>query len=666
MAAEIFELFKWLFGEDVPEVVRKDKHSTNAKSTGAKSASAKGRKTAKRKEPDEDETLAKLHQNAQRTPEQNVQAFRRYVERKMMKYGSSSYYMADTWDKDYFSGEAQFMKDLEVAGPMHVKITRNAHYLHEMTDEQILCYYSLVHAFQENQIPKCQIFYARYYMLEVANQIYQNTAAEAWEALLVFWTRLRKAKKLGVSDPYFINLCSLFSVAHPELAVQVADDLAETGCREYGGRLYAQIKDGDYSEAGQYVRSYARLLKAEEMFGEEEFRVHTWKAFPEVFAALEEAFGKAVFCKMVLDGRVKEHWLDTYPVGRDSEAEAEDILVTDYCTFRYKLAGRWVRTGYELSELAQDFLKMVHLYTESFFREYFLCPKRKRSAARVLGKSYVYTSSSTKMVERAKKMLEDPRFEQAIAEGVREYIRKNQIVLPVKEKKKTKSEELYEMDHEGIEASGTIDLALLAKARQDAESVLSMLHDGEIDYTQEDAARSSRKLTEEEAGNVRTLADGNTVNGISASESAAGRNTTDRNVSETERHGAEMAACRISGGEKHGEGKFTAAAECTEGNGDSTGKVSAVNSGMAESAGAEESENVIFTPEEQAYLHCLLAEDVSGARTICRTARMPENVMFRNINQKALDLFEDVLLERTEDGIEILEDYRAELERRLG
>ena len=83
------------------------------------------------------------------TPERRVEAFRRYVIKlKTRKWGHNSrhydYYKVDL---SFFREEALYMKGLDANYDTHVRITREVRCLEEMSDEQILCYYTLVKDF---------------------------------------------------------------------------------------------------------------------------------------------------------------------------------------------------------------------------------------------------------------------------------------------------------------------------------------------------------------------------------------------------------------------------------------------------------------------------------------------------------------------------------------
>ena len=68
-----------------------------------------------------------------------------------------------------------------------------------------------------------------------------------------------------------------------------------------------------------------------------------------------------------------------------------------------------------------------------------------------------------------------------------------------------------------------------------------------------------------------------------------------------------------------------------------------------------------FTELEHLYLNALCEGELSKACELSRQAHIPENVMVRNINEKAIDIFSDVLLEKVDGEVTIVEDYMNEL-----
>ena len=69
----------------------------------------------------------------------------------------------------------------------------------------------------------------RYYMLEIVNLIYQDTASEAFEVLFSFWDALDDRMKLdGVGTEYFYQLCQLFMLAHQELIPRMMEELEKS------------------------------------------------------------------------------------------------------------------------------------------------------------------------------------------------------------------------------------------------------------------------------------------------------------------------------------------------------------------------------------------------------------------------------------------------------
>ena len=123
------------------------------------------------------------------TPQRKVEAFRRYVIKlkQQRNFGRDlSYYEYMQADIRLFREEALYMKGLQVEYDTHVRLSKEIRCLEEMTDEQILCYYALVKRFQQHVIGRVDMRYARYYLLELSNLIYQDTPREACEAMFSF------------------------------------------------------------------------------------------------------------------------------------------------------------------------------------------------------------------------------------------------------------------------------------------------------------------------------------------------------------------------------------------------------------------------------------------------------------------------------------------------
>lgn len=513
------------------------------------------------------------------TPERKVEAFRRYVIKlKTRKWGRNSrhydYYKVDL---SFFREEAFYMKDLDAKHDTHVRISREIRCLEEMSDEQILCYYTLVKDFRKNVIDRANMLYVKYYILELANLIYHDTPKEAFDAMLALWDVLSRDRKAdnGMTE-YFYAVCRLFMIAHTEMAKEMILLLEEKSGRDWSGRGFLKIEKGDYQEADQYILQNARLLKEEEIYSRENYIEHTWKAMPYVFRALEEELKTYHFRHVILNGFYASAYIPNYPMSDESTGDKKTVRVSRYMYFeRQSYSDYWRYWYYILRESVQDLLNLIHLYTESYMREYFLVQKkRKRSPLRILNKAYMGGADRMQDVEVLKAMVADERFESAIQQGVLAYLAESRTELPQPEKKPAASPKTGEsMDYGNRAFSAAIDRERLKKAREDARSVLGMLQEGEIDY----------EGPEEPAED-------------------AGQTDAPKQIPGTP----------------------------------------------------------VWTREEKDYIGFLYREAYEQAGTYLKEVKMPENRMVKGINEKALVLLGDILLEKEDGTVRILEEYREE------
>ncbi|HBN56675.1 MAG TPA: hypothetical protein DD414_07850 [Lachnospiraceae bacterium] len=512
------------------------------------------------------------------TPERKVEAFRRYVIKlKTRKWGKSSrhydYYKVDL---SFFREEALYMKDLDVRYDVHVRISREIRCLEEMSDEQILCYYTLVKDFRKNVVGKVNMLYVKYYILELANLIYQDTPKDAFAAMLAFWDALNGDRKIsdGMTE-YFYAVCRLFMIAHTEMAKEMILLLEEKSGQDFSGRNFLKIEKGNYKEADQYVRQNARLLKEEEIYSQEDYIKHTWKAMPCVFRALEENLKPYDFRHVILNGFYASAYIPNYPMSKENTGDKKIVRVSRYVYFeRQSYSDYWRYWYYILRESVQDLLNLIHLYTESYMREYFLVKKkRKRSSARILNKAYMGGADRIQDVEVLKSMVADERFEAAIQKGVLAYLEASRIKLPQQKKKSAVRKAIEDMDYGDRAPDAAVDHERLKKAREDARSVLSMLQEGEIDY------EDREELTEE-------------IQPAKPSEQVP--------------------------------------------------------------------DEPVWTRAEREYVGFLCREEQEQAKVYLKAVKMPENIMIKTINEKALALLGDILLEKEGGEIRVLEEYREE------
>lgn len=549
------------------------------------------------------------------TKETRIQSFRRFVIREKNNYRRMDYNPYHTnWtlmDSERFLKEANYLKDFQPDYNTHVKLTKEIDYLEDMSDEQILCYYTLVREFHQNIIGRINVFYAKYYVLELANLVYQQNPTDALLRIFEFWDALVAAKKRTYEDAYLKNICDLFIIAHPDLITLVVEELRRRGCIQFERTIFDEIKVGDYRHAKEFVRYNARLLKEEELLAQEDYSQSAWNALPYVMTQLSKQYrGKeSSFEQVILKGGYEIHSVKVLPMKHYISKNYSNRIINPYEYFEWTpYANAWRKKSYVLEESVQDLLNLIYAYTESFMREaYGAKNKRKRSAARVLNKKYSNSGDDVRNLSRIKKLLEEDVFSNAIEDGIKDYVAAEKIQFPEKETKKTYVEQLYEMDHAKVTQNIVqIDIDKLHQARADADTVVTLLQQGEIDY---DAPRQG-KLTDVEDV-IHTLT------------------TPVKNESTSTKQ----------------EGNIERERTQPENSQDS----------MPD-----------FTKEEASYLRCLLKGDEQGQNEVLSMLQIPENIMIKQINQKALKLFSDVLIEKDSAGVYLVEDYMEELSKMLG
>lgn len=545
------------------------------------------------------------------TPETRIQSFRRFVIKEKNNYRRMDYNPYHTnWplmDSERFLKEANYLKDFEVDYNTHVKLTKEIDYLEDMSDEQILCYYTLVREFHQNIIGRINVFYAKYYVLELANLVYQPNPVKACQRIFEFWDALVAAKKRTYEDAYLKNICDLFIIAHPEVITFVVEELRKRGCIQFDRTIYDEIKVGDYRHAKEFVRFNARLLKEEELLENEDYIRSAWSALPYVFAQLSKQYPskESSFEQVILKGWYERYSVKVLPMKDYVSRNYSNRIINAYEFYEWTpYLNAWGKKMYVLEESVQDLLNLIYAYTESYLREaYGAKSKRKRSSARVLNKKYTNSRDDVRNLSRIKKFLQEEVFSSAIADGIKDYVAAEKIQFPQKESKKTYVDQLYEMDHAKVLPNLVqIDVDKLHQARVDADTVVTLLHQGEIDY---DAPNQ-------------------------------GKTTVVENVIHT----------------------LTVSVE----------KESTSTKQEREGIKTEESKESLpeFTKEEASYLRCLLKEDRQGQNEVLRQLQIPENIMIKQINQKALELFSDVLIEKDSEGVYLVEDYTEELSKMVG
>ena len=580
----------------------------------------------------ENENFLNLKQiyKLQLTPERKVEAFRRFVIKlkQQKSYGRSlssrDYFQVDV---SLFREEALYMKDLDVEADTHIRLTKEIRCLEEMTDEQILCYYTLVKRFRKNELERASMAYARYYMLEVVNLIYQETPEEAYEVLFSFWEALNRNKKVsGECAEYFCQICQLFMLAHQQLMPDMLLELERQSGRDWTGEAFAQLEQGDYSGAARFVQQNARLLKAEEVRSDAEDVRYVWEAMPSVFRALEEKLADYDFRHVIMNGFYTSVYIGDYPVKNASLERPKRVSLSKYMYYEYQeYSGYWRFWYYVLRRSVQDLLNVIRQYTRACVRRYLRLSGGKCTAARLLNKNYTGGADRPQEVEHLKRMVADPRFEAAVQEGVSSFLRENGIPVPERKRRKNVKEQA-DMDYEGAAASPAVDLCRLKKARADADLVLGMLSEGEIAYAETEP---------QEPENVPPDAEGLEAFWMPENERYGIGNV----FAGTERRGPDFVS-----------GETQANAEVLQ----KQGSAADEKDGLAD---------VRWSPEERKYLRLLRTGGGEAAAEWLRALQMPENIMMKQINEKALCLLGDLLLERREGAVCVIEDYEGDADR---
>ncbi|MBQ9156812.1 MAG: hypothetical protein IJ137_08525 [Eubacterium sp.] len=576
----------------------------------------------------------------QKTPEQILNEFHRYVRAENSKRRGAFGLNFDRDESRRFIEEVQLLQGLADYGQSEaqslVPLNTEARYLDELTDEQLLYYHARKPLFAQDEPGPGEEFYGRLYLLELANGLHHNTDGEALSAMFRFYDAM---KLIGTDDDYMLRLTTSFLIAHPEMAPEIQKGLIERDLY-WKYDLIGEIRQGRFSRAGMFVKKYARKLKPEELDEEKPYIRATWQALPEVFAHLDQAFGDNtghLFRRFLTAGEETSTQVDILPVRRRALGQKRRIALSDTCFLDSRLTYGgarkeiWVRTEWVLKEGAQDFLNVIHLYAESFMREHYGIRKKKRTAAAFLKKKYLYTGDDPAVIQAMKDVIRDERFEESIGAGVAEYIGRHPVAV-VREGLSAHNHKklLDRMDHDQTDRQirrMEVDYERFKQAKSDAESVLSMLHHEEIDY-------GGIESQETDLGHINV--------------------TVDRKLESRSEHEAKpgtMADVQIS--EKAGDSYLT-----EEGDKETR----PVN---PESNVNQERPDISFTLDETRYLTFLLKREPEKAAQYLSLSGLSPNLIMKHINEKALALWDDVLLERDGTEIGLIEDYEEDLKRIL-
>lgn len=436
------------------------------------------------------------------SPERILEEFHRYIRAENTRRKGAFGLNFDVDEGRRFVDQCQQLRGLESMlsasqspPPVRAELTLEVNYPGDLTDAQLLYYQFLKSCFFRGLFEAGQDYYGRLYLLELANGLHHRDSRDALASVFAFWDVMRpRVSDREAHEDYLLRLSLSFLTAHSDLTEEIRKGLID---RDLYWRydLIGEIRQGRFQRAGLFVARYARLLKPEEISGDKPFIQAVWEAMPSVFTHLDQCFGDNaghLFRRFLTAGEEISTEINLLPVYRRALGEKRRIPLSDTCyldshqSYGSVHRDRWARTEWVLKEGAQDFLYVIHLYTESFVREYYKAPKRKRTADRFLKKKYARTGDDRQTIKAMKEVMRDERFEKAIGEGVAAYMVAHPpgpgAVKVRKTKKERQAEIIYQMDHEQMDSAVSIDYDKIRQARSDAESVLDMLHEGEIDY----------------------------------------------------------------------------------------------------------------------------------------------------------------------------------------
>lgn len=567
-----------------------------------------------------------------KTPDRVLNEFHRYKRAENSRRKGAFGLNFDTDEGRRFSEQIHILRGLK--GQCHIKelalLTQEVHFPEELSDEQLLYYYSRRCFFARQEVREGEEFYARLYLLELANELHHSEAADALSAIFLLWDAMNQF----ATDPeYLLRLCISFLIVHPDMAEEIRKGLIE---RDLYWRydLIGEIRLGRFQRAGLFVKRYSRLLKPEEISGDKPFIKATWLAMPEVFSCLDRSFGdkaEHLFRRFLTVGDETSTEVEILPVRRRALEQRRRILLSDTCYLDSRPAygsahkERWVKTEWILKEGARDLLYIIHLYAESFVREHYQAPRRKRTAARFLKKKYLRTGDDPSIIIAMKEVMRDSRFEQAVQEGVAMYMKSHPAPTKTGAVSRTgHAKLLYQMDHAKPDVAAAIDYDRFRQAKSDAESVLHMLHSEEINY--------NKTALEDELQMEKTAPDKLQVK----------KTTPDKLRTEVIRPGKELSSDNpISG--------------------DNAIRSQTETEGEKDALLENKEKSVLFSPEESRYLTLLLSAQREGAAEFLKRNGLSVNLVMKNINKKALELWEDILLVKKGTSVEVAEDYSEEL-----
>lgn len=438
--------------------------------------------------------------------------FRIYVEREKNKRRGAFFFNFAPDEGLLFQEEIACLREIVGRGSYpYAALTKEVTFPHELSDEQIYCYFSLIPGFIDGEVEKRDVHYAKLYLLEIANLLHHSDPSEALKSMFRFRDELHLSADIR---EFFSRLCDSFLVAWPDTAMEMKIYQRARGLLPYRDP-WEEIRNGIFDGAAMYVKNNARLLKENDLSGEKPFQVHAWNAMPDVFYELDD-LGRTgrgrydvSFRQLVTAGKEERMYLDLLPVKGIQAQRKDRIPIGDDLVYLkekgYGRADRWFRQKWNLYDSSGDFLYLVYLYTESYMREYLRGPKRARSAARILKKNYRRNDDLPRNIRGMKAMIQDEEFTLAIDRGVKSYLGahpeiREDMEAAQAEKKRSQSrkrsedsrrrreeareqqkKQIYEMDHEQL-SKDKIDKERLAQAKKEMDHLSGMLHEGNLDY----------------------------------------------------------------------------------------------------------------------------------------------------------------------------------------
>lgn len=528
-----------------------------------------------------------------------LREFRQFVEREKNKRKGAFFFTFTADEGVIFMEEYKYLQKIfphpeEMVCPF-VPLQKQVLFYDEMTDGQILAYFSMISFLQAVSVPgyieneedlnlQRYLYYSGFYMLEVANMIHDTSAAIALHRITsiydIFYSYV-EVKDRSAYQKYMIALLDSFMIAHPEVKEAVLTFYRRKGISLYQN-TWEEIRERNFDYASDYVRTFARQLKEKDRTGEKEYVKHAWYALKNVFEELSERLPG--FLDLITAGYFQNIVLDILPVIGIQNADLKQLQVTSGTAVRrikaYGGPDQWVRERWIPYEGTGDYLSVIYIYTESFIREKIGAPKRGRSASKVLKKKYARSNDPIKNIMTMKRQLESDDFVKAIERGVDRYLMAHPQAI--QKKKKNQKNLLADMDYEKPENKITLDPDKLRQAKRDMNTVIGLLHEEEIDYHRDEI------LTGEEA----------------ESKTEA----TDKSINEQS----------------------------------------------------------LLNEVEKAFLKYIFTGNEKEAGLLLQRTSLSERILMKQINEKAIEEIDDVILENRCGKIVCIEDYLDEIRRWIG